>query len=173
MSTIGARAADNGGHAVRDRGRTAAQWYCYIVGPILLLVDVFGFISDAHFDTGTSGLQGDGFLGFEVNAWHNLVHIASGLFLLALAAKRTTAKTATLAFGAIYAVVTVIGLIDGNDILGLFPINPADNVLHALLAASAIAVGLVSPADDRVESRERSELKAAPRPERTREPARS
>jgi uncharacterized protein DUF4383 len=171
MSTIGARAAGNGQPHVRDRGRTAAQWFCYIVGPILLLVGVLGFISDANFDTGTSGLQGDGFLGLEVNAWHNLVHVASGLFLLALAGKRRTAKTATIAFGAIYAVVTLVGLIDGNDIFGLFPINPADNVLHALLAASSLLVGFLSPADDRVGRREERDVRVAPA--RTREPARS
>jgi hypothetical protein len=47
-------------------------------------------------------------------------------------------------------VVTLVGLIDGNDIFGLFPINPADNVLHAALSALALAVGVASPADDRV-----------------------
>jgi hypothetical protein len=171
MSTNGARVASDADRRAGDRGRTVAQWFCYIVGPILLLVGVFGFISDAHFDTGSTGLQGDGFLGFEVNAWHNLVHVASGLFLLALAAKRSTAKTATLAFGAIYAVVTVIGLIDGNDVLGLFPINAADNVLHAVLAASSLLVGLVSPADDRVGVREHRDVQVGPAGPR--EPARS
>jgi hypothetical protein len=131
-----------------DRGRTLAQWFCSIAGPVLLLVGILGFIADANFDTG-SAVQGDGFLGFEVNGWHNLVHIASGAFLLAMAKKRKTAKTATLAFGAIYGLVTIIGLIDGNDVLGLFPVNPADNVLHIALTLASLAAGFASPADDR------------------------
>src|SRR3954449_7140828 len=149
MTDTGARAAGNtaGTRRYDDRGRTPAQWFCSIVGPVLLLVGILGFIADANFDTG-SAVQGDGFLGFEVNGWHNLVHIASGAFLLAMAKKRRTAKTATLAFGAIYGIVTIIGLIDGNDVLGLFPVNPADNVLHILLTLASLAAGFASPADD-------------------------
>jgi hypothetical protein len=32
-------------------------------------------------------------------------------------------------------------LIDGKDVLGLIPINPADNVLHILLTVAALAAG--------------------------------
>src|SRR5205085_3496503 len=138
MTSPGARAAsDTAGRRYDDRGRTPAQWFCSIFGPVLLLVGILGFIADANFDTG-SAVQGDGFLGFEVNGWHNVIHIASGAFLLAMAKKRRTAKTATIAFGAIYGLVTIIGLIDGNDVLGLFPVNPADNVLHILLSIGSL-----------------------------------
>jgi hypothetical protein len=164
MSNSGARAAGTAaGTRTRTdhRDRTLAQWFCSIVGPVLLLVGIFGFISDATFDAG-SAVQGDGFLGFEVNGWHNLVHIASGAFLLALAKKRKTAKTATIAFGAIYALVSIIGLIDGNDVLGIIPVNPADNVLHVVLSLASLAAGFGSPADDRVRDRDRVGAGATP-----------
>lgn len=45
--------------------------------------------------------------------------------------------------------MAVIGLIDGEDVLGLIPINAADNVLHVALAALGIASGLMSRSDDR------------------------
>lgn len=131
-----------------DRGRTAAQWFCTIVGPVLILVGLLGFFADATFDTDTTNLQGDGFLGFEVNGFHNVVHLASGIFLLALAKRRKTARLAALTFGAVYGLVTLIGLIDGNDVLGLIPVNPADNLLHLALSAGALLVGFASPADD-------------------------
>jgi Domain of unknown function (DUF4383) len=137
----------------RNRGRSAAQWFCLIIGGTLVLVGLLGFLAEATFDTSAGSdpgaLDGENFILFEVNGWHNVVHIASGLFLLALAGKHRTARTAALAFGAIYAVVTVIGLIDGHDVLGLIPINPADNVLHILLTVAALAVGLVSDRDRR------------------------
>jgi hypothetical protein len=137
----------------RNRGRSAAQWFCLIIGGTLVLVGLLGFLAEATFDTSAGSdpgaLDGENFILFEVNGWHNVVHIASGLFLLALSGKHRTARTAALAFGAIYAVVTVIGLIDGHDVLGLIPINPADNVLHILLTISALAVGLVSDRDRR------------------------
>jgi hypothetical protein len=132
----------------RDDRRTPAQWYCLLAGLSLLLAGVFGFVSDSSFDTG-DGVQGDLFLGFEVNAIHNLVHVASGLVLLAASPKRASARAVALAFGLVYGLVAIIGLIDGEDVLGLIPINSADNLLHIALAALGIITGLISRDDDR------------------------
>lgn len=147
----GARAArshDGARSADHNEGRTPAQWFSYIFGAVLVLVGIIGFLVDATFDTGQP-LDGDKLLGlFEVNGIHNVVHILSGLFLLALAGKRKTARTGAIAFGVIYALVTVIGLADGKDVLSLFPVNPADNVLHIALTVAALAAGLVSKAND-------------------------
>ena len=142
--------ASAGGHAAaRDDERTPAQWYAYLIGATLLLVGIAGFFVDSAFDTGNN-LQGDKLIAFEVNGWHNVVHILSGLFLLAMAPKRKTAKTGVLAFAAIYAIVTIIGLVDGEDVLGLIPVNPADNVLHIALTVLALAAALVSRDHDPV-----------------------
>jgi hypothetical protein len=128
--------------------RTPAQLFAYLVGAVLVVVGLVGFIADSSFETG-SGINGDKLLGiFEINGIHNLVHIASGLLLLAIAPKRATAKTGVIAFGVIYGVVTLIGLIDGETVLGLLPVNPADNVLHIALTATALLAGVASPADD-------------------------
>ena len=136
----------------RDEGRSLAQWFCLIVGLTLLVVGILGFFVEAKFDTATGGdpgaLDGENLIIFEVNGWHNVVHLASGLFLLAFAAKHAAAKTAAIAFGVIYGIVTVIGLVDGQDVLGILPVNPADNVLHILLSVAAIAAGLLSTRDD-------------------------
>lgn len=141
----GLDARDDGRHT----GRTPAQWYCLLAGAALLLAGVTGFIVDATFDTaGGDTLQGDSLLGFEVNGWHNLVHIASGAVLLAAFGKRKPAKTVALAFGVVYGIVTVIGLIDGNDVLGIIPINGPDNILHLALAAVGIFAALTSPTDE-------------------------
>src|SRR5215216_6165449 len=102
-----------------DLSRSPARVFCLVVGATLVLVGLLGFLAESKFDTSSGGdggaLDGENFIIFEVNGWHNVVHIASGLFLLALAGKHRTARTAALAFGAIYAVVTVIGLIDGPE----------------------------------------------------------
>jgi hypothetical protein len=139
--------ANSGRSVARDDRRTPAQWYCLLAGLSLLLAGVFGFVSDSSFDTG-DGVQGDLFLGFEVNAVHNLIHVASGFVLLAAAPKRASARAIALAFGLVYGLVAVIGLIDGEDVLGLIPINSADNLLHIALAALGIITGLISR-DDR------------------------
>ena len=145
--------ADTAGTARNDAASTAgdktpAQLFAYLVGAVLVLVGILGFLADSAFDTG-SGIDGDKLLGiFEVNGIHNLVHIASGLLLLAVAPKRATARYGVLAFGAVYAIVTIIGLADGEDVLGLIPVNPADNVLHIALTAAALLAGAVSSDDD-------------------------
>jgi hypothetical protein len=158
----GLDARDDGRHT----GRTPAQWYCLLAGAALLLAGIFGFLADATFDTGGSAdtdvngnadgaLQGDSFLGFEVNGWHNVVHVLSGIVLLAAFSKRKPAKTVALAFGLVYGLVTIIGLIDGNDVLGIIPVNAADNVLHLALSAAGILAALASPTDERGRGRDR------------------
>jgi hypothetical protein len=130
--------------------RSPAQLFCLVVGATLVLVGLLGFIAEPKFDVAGGGdggaLDGENLIIFEVNGWHNVVHLASGLFLLAVMRRASSAKTGALAFGAIYGVVTVIGLVDGKDVLGLFPVNPADNVLHILLTAAALGAGLASRA---------------------------
>jgi len=158
-SKTGARAIGTRTGHDHDRGRkrTPAQWYCLLAGLALLLAGIFGFIADASFDTGATpdtdpggnangALQGDSFLGFEVNGWHNIVHLVSGLVLLAAAAKAKSAKTVALTFGLVYGLVTIIGLIDGRDVIGLLPVNGPDNILHLALSALGIIAGLVSKA---------------------------
>ena len=156
MAQTGATSAATREHADRQNpgGRTPAQWFAYLVGAVLVLVGLLGFLANSTFDTGTSGLDGDKLLGiFEVNGWHNVVHILTGLLLLAVAGKRKTAKPGVLFFGIAYGLVTLIGLIDGKDVLGLIPVNPADNILHIALTATAILAALASDADDRGENR--------------------
>ena len=166
MGAAHENASDNADGSGRRRGLTPAQWYCLLVGLSLLLAGVFGFLADASFDTGGTAdtdrlgnadgqLQGDGFLGFEVNAWHNIVHLLSGVVLLAAFRRRGPAKTVALAFGVVYGVVALIGLIDGSDVLGIIPVNGADNVLHIALSALGILTGLMSRGDGHRGTRDR------------------
>src|SRR3712207_2588650 len=121
--------------------RTPAQWYSVVFGGTLLLVGLIGFLANASFVTGKE-LEDDPLLGiFDVNGWHNVVHVASGLVLLAFAKKRATAKAAALTFGVVYGLVTLLGFIDGTDVLAIIPTNSADNVLHLVISALAIVSG--------------------------------
>ena len=38
----------------------------------------------------------------------------------------------------------MIGLIDGQDVLGLIPVNTADSILHLAIASIAVISGLMS-----------------------------
>lgn len=158
MASTPARGGATGSAAhTTDRGRTPAQWFCYVIGPVLIIAGLLGFIADGTFDVGDD-LESGSFIGFDVNGWHNLVHLASGVFLVAMAPKRSTARAGAIAFGLVYALVSLIGLIDGDDVLGFMPINAADNVLHILLTVAALWAGFISPGDDRRALRERERV---------------
>ncbi|HEX8645823.1 MAG TPA: DUF4383 domain-containing protein [Thermoleophilaceae bacterium] len=152
MAATGARAAGAQPTTSRDLDhdkRTPAQWYCVLFGGTLLLVGLIGFLANASFVTGKE-LEDDPLLGlFDVNGWHNVVHVASGLVLLAFSKKRATAKAAALTFGIVYGLVTLIGFIDGSDVLAIIPTNTADNLLHLAISALAIASALMSSGDDK------------------------
>jgi hypothetical protein len=133
---------------------TPAQIYSLVFGATLLLVGLLGFIAESSFDAG-SNVDGSNFILFEVNGWHNLVHIASGLVGLALWRSLAGARYFALGFGLVYGIVTLWGFIDGNDVLGLIPVNAADNVLHLAISALGIAAGLASR-DDPARARART-----------------
>jgi hypothetical protein len=124
-------------------GRTPAQLYALLIGATLLLAGVVGFFVDSNFDIG-NGIQGDDLVVFEVNGIHNLVHIASGALLLAVAGRPNPARVVAIGFGLVYGLVTVVGLIDGEDVLGLIPVNTADSLLHLAVASIAVISGLMS-----------------------------
>jgi len=145
-----------------DDARTPAQWYCLLAGLSLLLAGVLGFFADSSFDTGDD-VAGGSFIGFEVNAIHNLIHVASGALLLAASPRRRSARAVAIGFGVVYGVVAIIGLVDGSDVLGLIPINSADNVLHVALALLGIVCGLMSRDDTRRRSEALADRTTPPR----------
>ena len=124
-------------------GRSLAQLFCLVTGIVLVLVGILGFFVNSMFNSGP-GVSGDELIIFEVNGWHNIVHLATGAFLLFMAASARTAILGALIFGVLYVVVTLYGFIDGDDVLTIVPINTADNFLHLALAIVAIAVGLAA-----------------------------
>lgn len=118
----------------RDDRYSPASLYAAGIGAALLLAGILGFFYSDSF--GSPG-EVDAVIGvLDVNAWHNIVHILSGaLGLLAFRAGLQASRTYALAFGAVYLVVAIWGLIigDGESILGFIPVNTEDNILHAIL----------------------------------------
>jgi hypothetical protein len=126
-------------------GRTPAQLYALVFGAVLLLMGIVGFFVSPSFAVGSAVEANKGsLLGFDINGWHNVIHLLSGAVGLAMAGTPATARLFALGFGVVYALVTVLGLITTSPLLGLIPINGADNVLHLLIAAAGIGAGLAS-----------------------------
>ena len=121
-----------------------ARLYCTLVGAVLVFVGILGFFYEASFDTGNS-IQADEVVGLlAVNGWHNLVHLAIGLLLLAAAG--SAARTAALGVGLLYLVLSIWGFIESDNVLiSLVPINDEDNVLHLILGLTGLAAGAATP----------------------------
>jgi hypothetical protein len=115
-----------------------------ILGVVFVLVGILGFVPNPL--VSPTGL-------FVVNTNHNLVHLVSGLALLAGAYTDLGASLMLKIVGVIYAVVAILGLVmGGTNLLGLIAVNQADHWLHVVLAVVILAAGFLLP-DDKATSR--------------------
>ena len=130
------------GESPRIPLRSPAQIWAGLIGVVLVLVGIVGFLYSASF--GSPG-DTDAVLGIlDVNGFHNVVHIASGLLGIAMSRSYSSARTYCLLLAAVYTVVAIWGFVigDGEAILSIVPVNTEDNVLHALIAIVSLAVGV-------------------------------
>ncbi len=110
-----------------------------VFGAVLLLVGILGFVP-ALTPKDSQGMPL--LLGlFMVGGLHNVIHFASGLFGVLASRTAHTARLYFQVFGVVYALVTIIGFIQGDSVLGLIHVNLADNLLHLVIAASSLALG--------------------------------
>jgi len=111
-----------------------------VAAAVFLLIGVLGFVP-AFTTTDSMGMPL--LLGlFMVGTLHNIIHLASGA--AALAAGLTSEKASKLyfqIFGVVYLVVTIAGFLGGDTVLGVLPVNLADNFLHLFLAVAGLAIG--------------------------------
>jgi len=120
-----------------------ARLYALLVGGVLTIAGIIGFFYDSSFDTG-SDLTTEAVLGvLDVNGWHNVVHLVTGL--LGLAAAGYAARTYALGLGLVYVVVAIWGFAETSNgfgvILDFLPVNTEDNILHLVLGLTGLAAG--------------------------------
>jgi hypothetical protein len=128
-----------------------AQVYTLAIGLTLVVIGVSGFFYIASFSSG-DGAERDAVLGiFDVNGWHNVLHIASGAIGLAVVGSYWGTRAYALGLGAVYLLVALLGFIagDGDEVLNLIPVNTEDNLLHLLIGIAGIGAGLATPARER------------------------
>jgi hypothetical protein len=127
--------------------RNPAKLYALVVGATLVVAGIIGFFYEAEF-TDNKSVRDAVFGILDVNGWHNLVHIATGVLgLLAFAGGGYAARSYALGLGVVYIAVAIWGFAvgDGDSILSIIPVNTEDNVLHTLLGVAGIAAGLATP----------------------------
>jgi hypothetical protein len=125
-------------------GPSPARLYATLVGATLVVAGIVGFFYSASF--GTPGEVDEVFGAFAVNGWSNVLHILTGALGLFVAGYAS--RWFSLWFGTFYVVIALWGFAigSGEAILGLLPVNAADNVLHLVLGALGVAAALATPA---------------------------
>lgn len=112
-----------------------------LLGAVLLIAGIAGFIDPLTPDGKVFGLF---LVGEDSPVLHNMIHILSGLVALAAASSgEAYARLYAKVFGAVYALVTLLGFFteSGEKILGLIPINGADNLLHLGITVLLLYIG--------------------------------
>jgi len=131
-------------------GSSPARLYALTVGGVLTVAGIIGFFYNASFAVGDDINASDPVFGLlAVNAWHNIVHILTGV--LGLLAAGYAARTYALGLGLVYLVVAFLGFIDfgsgdlNDTILQVIPVNTEDNFLHLALGVLGLAAGAATP----------------------------
>jgi uncharacterized protein (UPF0333 family) len=127
--------------------RSPAQLYALVFGAVLTVAGIIGFFYNSDF-TSDKSVRDAVFGILDVNGWHNVVHIFSGILGLMAASSYASARGYALGLGLVYIVVAIWGFIigDGNSILSIVPVNTEDNVLHLFIGVAGIAAGVATPA---------------------------
>ena len=125
--------------------------YAGVVGATLVVAGIIGFFYNATF-TSDESVRDAVFGVLDVNGWHNVVHILTGVLgLLAFGAGAYAARTYAMALGVVYLGVAAVGFAvgDGDSILSIVPVNTEDNILHLLLGVAGVGAWLATPAEAR------------------------
>jgi hypothetical protein len=132
------------------RERSPIQSAALVVGLVLLLVGILGFIpgiTSNYDELKFAGHNSDAqLLGvFDTSILLNLVYLLLGVAGLALARTYEGARNYLIGGGVIYLALFLYGAIWGADesSANFIPVNWADNVLNVVLGTGMILAGLV------------------------------
>ena len=124
--------------------RHPAQFAALAVGIVYLAVGLVGFAV-----TGFSGWVVDtreDLLSFDLNGFHNIVHLGVGAILIGVSLVRepTITQGVLIGGGLVYLLAAVLGFTGNlNSLLSIDGTFASDNFLHLASGAAAVLVGLL------------------------------
>jgi hypothetical protein len=111
----------------RLRARTVAQWFCLVVGVLLAFRGAQQLLAGAGF-----GMPGEG--------WRASQQLLTALLLLLGQRTQSGARLVLIPFALFYAVLAIVGDINGHEAFGLLPIDTRDKFVHLVYAVLALAL---------------------------------
>ncbi len=126
--------------------KSLVQTVVPIIGLFYVVIGFVGF-----FVTGFGNFfqqTDDALIGFSVNPFHNVVHLAIGAFLILMALNKNKAvgEGATMGVGLFYVVAFVIGIYGGENlsILSMSGVGDLENFNHLINGVTLLVLGLLS-----------------------------
>lgn len=122
--------------------RNAANLFALVVGVAYALIGVVGFAV-----TGFEGVVQNGpddLLGFDLNPFHNVIHLAIGLgFIVASRLDPTLTQGIVIGGGLVYLLAAVLGFVNNLQIISINDEVAPDNFLHLVSGSAAVIFGLI------------------------------
>jgi hypothetical protein len=152
----------------KKSGVSLAKGPVAIIGLLLLVFGVLAFILGGHSfkaDPVSGTVNGEKFLGLEVNAWSSLLFIAAGLLLLFGSPLHWAAKSMSLIVGLALGAASVIALYDEQDVFGIFAANGLTKLVWGAAGALLIVLSLLPRVGGKKRHADARERDTAPRRE--------
>ncbi|HVW16993.1 MAG TPA: DUF4383 domain-containing protein [Solirubrobacteraceae bacterium] len=118
---------------------TPAQKLAALIGALAVLFGALGFIGGSDFGAGSELDTSGRFIGFAVNGWTNLAHLALGVVLLACSGRRVPTRVAWRLAALVYLVAVLYGFVDGRDVFELLPLNTGMHILDCAMLVISLA----------------------------------
>jgi len=132
--------------ARKSRGTSLAKGPAWFIGIALVALGVTGFLFGST-DFGSSPVDGDvtggTWLSIAGNGWTWALFAAAGLLLMLAAPLHWGAKTMALLVGLALGAASVISMVDGTDVFGIFAANGMTMLVWGVAAAALLVIALL------------------------------
>lgn len=95
---------------------------------------------------GAAGFFVNPLLFLRLNTTQSIVYVITGLTGLAASSNYSYARLFLIVAGLLYAAISVIGFVNGGDVIGFFDANSSENFVHLIVAIAGVGIGLSSKA---------------------------
>jgi len=113
------------------------QKIAWVFGVAFIAAGVAGFIPALTPDGKLLGL-------LQVNTVENIIHLLGGaLGVFAAMSSEMIARRYFQIFGVVYMLVAIVGFVQGDTVLGLFPTDMILNTFHLVVSAAMLYVGFI------------------------------
>jgi hypothetical protein len=139
-----------------EKGISLAKGPVGILGITMIAYGVLAFLLGGANNFGLAfpngPVEGSTFLGIENNGWTSLLWVAGGALLAFGAPMHWGAKSMAIVVGLALGAASVISMVDGNDVLGIFATNGLTELALGAVATALLLLSLLP----RVRGRDRT-----------------